>query len=300
MGKYAIIIPYFGEWPAWFDLYLFSLKKNPILDVIFYTDISIDNINNIPANAIFNTISFKEYCDKVSDKLNIKFRPQNPYKLCDVRPFFPIIHADVLKTYEYIGWGDIDLIYGNLEKFFPFEKVSKYKIISTHADRFSGHLTLLKNSEEVCNKILSLHNWQELLEDNINHFGLDEIHLTRLHTPYLTLARALYLLSGSYFSKWGGGVKSWVLGHYSSLLYPKYHLRELFTTPRPPLSIYQYKNGTILDSQNYEIPYLHFLFFKKTKFLPNYNDYWKEGFYNSNSIDFSKSIIIDAKGIRNS
>lgn len=43
MKKAAIIIPYFGKFPEWFNLYLYSCKKNPEVDFIFYTDCSLEN-----------------------------------------------------------------------------------------------------------------------------------------------------------------------------------------------------------------------------------------------------------------
>lgn len=33
--KYAIIIPYFGKWPVWFDLYLKSARENECIDFYF-------------------------------------------------------------------------------------------------------------------------------------------------------------------------------------------------------------------------------------------------------------------------
>lgn len=36
--KYAIIIPYFGKWPVWFDLYLKSARENECIDFYFFTD----------------------------------------------------------------------------------------------------------------------------------------------------------------------------------------------------------------------------------------------------------------------
>ncbi|WP_420882928.1 DUF6625 family protein [Zooshikella ganghwensis] len=34
----AIIIPYFGQWPEWIDLYIESCKHNPSIDWLLFSD----------------------------------------------------------------------------------------------------------------------------------------------------------------------------------------------------------------------------------------------------------------------
>ena len=34
-AKIAMIVPYFGKWPEWMDLYLYSCSKNPQVDFLF-------------------------------------------------------------------------------------------------------------------------------------------------------------------------------------------------------------------------------------------------------------------------
>ena len=39
MNRVALITPYFGEFPIWFDLYLYSCSlQHDIVDYYFYTD----------------------------------------------------------------------------------------------------------------------------------------------------------------------------------------------------------------------------------------------------------------------
>lgn len=107
--RIAIIIPYFGKWPDWFNLYHYSCSKNAGIDWIFYTDclIPLQNYNN----TFFHSISFKDYCKNVSNKLGIDFYPDSPYKLCGLKPFYGFIHSDILVDYEFWGFGDIDVIW---------------------------------------------------------------------------------------------------------------------------------------------------------------------------------------------
>ena len=158
----ALIIPYFGtRWPIWFSLYLYSLEKNmDILDVYLFTDIIPPK--NVPKNAKFYNLSFQQYCEMVSKKLDIRFKPKNPYKLCDLKPFLPIIHSDILIGYDYVGFGDLDLIYGDLSSW--LNNINKNKsLISTHIDRVSGHFVLIKNSPKILRKAYFIPKWKEIL-----------------------------------------------------------------------------------------------------------------------------------------
>lgn len=297
MRKSALIIPYFGQWPEWMDLYLYSLSKNPSLNVIFYTDIPTDSLTTLPQNAKFHKISFAEYCKNASDKLGVEFAPDNPYKLCDLRPFYPIIHKDELATYEYVGWGDIDLLYGNLDIFFPDSLMDKYEIISTHCYIFSGHFTLIKNKDNVCQRVINIPNWKELLTKKEN-CSIDEIMLTRALVPKLNYLR-------NKFWKLGRGeydkLKIRILVAVSKILYPKYHLRELWTTPkRIDGKKFFWHSGEVYDEKGLKLPYIHFLFFKKTIYNPTNLDYWKDGFYKVevDKLNQESTILIDKLGIK--
>ena len=69
-----MIMPYFGALPRWFDLYLYTCKKNSFIDFLFITDckgMNVPSCNNI--KVVFET--FGDYCLNVSNRLNINFYP---------------------------------------------------------------------------------------------------------------------------------------------------------------------------------------------------------------------------------
>lgn len=263
MNKPALVIPYFGEWPNWFEYYLFSLEKNPKLTVYFFSDISIENIY-IPQNAKFIFIPFKDYCQEVSKKLNIKFNPLNPYKLCDLKPFYPFIHRDILKSHDYVGWGDIDLIYGDLDIIFSQKKMLQYDIISLYSSIISGPFTLIKNDPEIYINFFNIPNWGNLLESpRIELF--DEIKLSIHLTPELNLLRAFYDRLGGLM----GNQISWMdslIRFYSHIIYPKYHFRQMGISPKINDSEFiKYIDGRVYNHHNKELPLIHFFYLKKSK-----------------------------------
>jgi hypothetical protein len=299
--KIALIIPYFGDWPYWMNIYLYSCKKNPIIDIIFYTNCK--PLPNIPNVKVYY-MSFEEYCKKVSQKLGIIFAPAKIYKICDLKPFYGYIHQKDLEGYDFFGFGDIDLIYGNLEKFLAPKILKNYDFISTHADRVSGHFFLMRNTELIRNIGFKIKNWQELLANEKNVI-LDETYLSNLIIPQFKYIKYLYdnirikLFNGKYLVFLYNFVCMIIQYIFK---YRKKHLyfKEMYSTPEifkgHPMR-YIYNNGEIIDiDRRNEIMYLHFLFFKKNLYRKKY--LWDDNTsFEVNIEDLSENpMIIDKEG----
>jgi len=52
MQSITILIPYFGKFPEWADLYFETVRKNSSINFIFYTDCDFEKYKNI-ANCSF-------------------------------------------------------------------------------------------------------------------------------------------------------------------------------------------------------------------------------------------------------
>lgn len=97
--KVAQIIPYFGKWPEWIELYFYSCSRNPNIDFIFYTDCPLPK-QQYP-NTIFHQCSYQRYSQIVSNRLCIDYHCQKPYKLTDLKPFIGVIHEPELRNYDF-------------------------------------------------------------------------------------------------------------------------------------------------------------------------------------------------------
>ena len=141
MNKVVLIIPYFGEFPNYFDLFLKSCSYNKDIDWLFVTDnkleTSFSNIHVLHWN-------FEQLRQRISKVLEVNDPIPAPYKLCDYRPAYGEIFADYLKGYNFWGHCDLDLIYGDVSKYIKEAPLEEYDRIFTF-----GHLTLYKNTEEV-------------------------------------------------------------------------------------------------------------------------------------------------------
>lgn len=144
MIKIAFIIPYFGKWPIWFSAFLTSCKFNKSINWFFFTDCL--KPNNSPPNVYFIETTLDEVRILTNQKLNIKSELYSHRKLCDMKPAYGHIFEDYIRDYDFWGFCDIDIIWGDIRSFISEEMLEIYDIISSRKNTISGHCTLLKNN----------------------------------------------------------------------------------------------------------------------------------------------------------
>lgn len=141
MKKIGLIVPYFGEFPNYFDLFLKSCAFNSSIDWLIFTDNEVDEL---PSNVKIVPMTFGQLKSLISYKLNTTASLPDPYKLCDYKPAYGKIFADYLEKYDFWGHCDIDLIFGDLRQFITEE------ILTEHDKIFmDGHLILYRNTKKV-------------------------------------------------------------------------------------------------------------------------------------------------------
>ncbi len=305
--KIALIIPYFGKWPEWIELYLYSCSKNEFIDWYFFTD--CEKVDVIYKNLHFIYLSFEEYCYNVSKKLGIDFKPMSAYKLCDLKPFYGYIHQDILKGYDFWGFADVDVIWGNIKDFYSDNLLSKYDVFSTHNDRLSGHLCILRNNLKYTNLCFRIQNWQTKLESEQN-FALDEGDLSRIIFPQSKIIGKFYRQIMMKFLGWKLAWETYYtffpfIHAVFQFKKRKLYFREQHTTPilSSDGTLYKYEaenwfyeNGKITnDRTKKEYIYLHFMIYKKNNFRADY--FWKDDFYHLKTSDFTKKILINKQGL---
>ncbi|OKZ87666.1 DUF6625 family protein [Clostridium sp. 29_15] len=141
MKKIIIIIPYFGEFPNYFDLWMKSVKYNSDIDFLLITD---NDITDKPNNIKIINISFEECVNRIQKNYKFKIKIPTPYRLSTFKPAYGDIFQDEIRGYDFWGWCDIDLIFGDLRKFLTDDILTNNEKILSH-----GHLTLLKNNKKM-------------------------------------------------------------------------------------------------------------------------------------------------------
>lgn len=139
--KIAIIIPYFGKFPNYFNLFLKSCENNSSIDFLIFTDDT--SRYDFPMNVKVKYMKFSEFKNIIKSKFNFDLKLDNPYKLCDFKPAYGFIFDSYLTKYDFWGYCDVDLIFGNIRKFIDDNILEKYNKIFQR-----GHLSLVRNEEK--------------------------------------------------------------------------------------------------------------------------------------------------------
>lgn len=147
MKSIIIIIVYFGKWPEWINLFMETCKWNPSVNWLFISDCA--EPENRCNNVKYVRMDIEDLLHLVTTKLGVNFYLHNTYKLCDLRPAYGAIFEDYINGYDYFGWGDIDVVYGDIRKFIT-DKVLEFDVISFHGNKWlSNHFLILKNSPDL-------------------------------------------------------------------------------------------------------------------------------------------------------
>lgn len=171
MKKVALIVVWYGKFPNYFDFWLESAKKNSNYDFLVFTDNIYEK--SITSNIFFFNIAQLDMQKYISERLGFNINISKPYKLCDFKPCYGYIFNKYLTAYDYWGHIDIDVIYGNLDKF--LRKVieeNEYDKILTF-----GHFVLYKNKVEINKRFIYRFNnkidYKKILLSNFS-YGFDE------------------------------------------------------------------------------------------------------------------------------
>lgn len=138
MKTIIVIFPHFGTLPPQYKMWRASALYNTDIDFMFFTDCDVQPAKNI----IVHKMTFADFRQMVQNKFDFPIVLDRPYKICDYRPAFAYIFSKYVKGYDFWGWGDLDVVYGDIRHFITDEVLSSYKMFSGY-----GHFTLYKNDE---------------------------------------------------------------------------------------------------------------------------------------------------------
>lgn len=112
---------------------------NTEIDYLIFSD---NTREDLPSNVKIINTTFDELKKQIQSKFDFDITLNAPYKLCDYRPAFGYIFDKYLKGYEFWGYCDFDMVFGDTTKYLTNEVLNSYDKIYQ-----CGHLTLIKNTE---------------------------------------------------------------------------------------------------------------------------------------------------------
>lgn len=169
MHKIALVCCYFGPLPNYFRLWLKSCAANPAVDWLFFTD---QTVEALPENVHLHSTDLEAVAELARSKTGFpNLVLPHPYKLCDYKVMYGEIFQDHLSGYDFWGYCDFDMLFGDLRKYLTPERLDHYdKILAM------GHLSLYRNTPE-CNARYKLpggkYTCGEVVENPLN-YAFDE------------------------------------------------------------------------------------------------------------------------------
>lgn len=142
MKSICYIVPYFGKLPVNFQQWLLGCKFNKTINWVVITDDKTEF--EYPDNVAVYYESFESVKTKVRSHFDFEVVIDRPWNICVFRPAFGEIFSEYLINYDFWGYCDTDLMWGDIRRFYTDEVLSKYDRVG-----YLGHSTLYKNEKEV-------------------------------------------------------------------------------------------------------------------------------------------------------
>lgn len=148
MKSILLIIPYFGRFNNYFPFFLKSCENNPTVNWLIFTD--DDTSYNYPSNVKVVYTSLNELKEKIQKNFDFPISLESPYKLCDYKPVYGKAFAEYVQGYDFWGYCDTDLIFGDIRGFITDDVLkTALKVLSR------GHLSLFRNNDYMNNFVLT-------------------------------------------------------------------------------------------------------------------------------------------------
>lgn len=170
MKSIIFIVPYFGHFNNYFEIWLNSCAHNPTIDWLIFTDCKDEH--NYPENVKVVYTTFADIRARFQSFYDFPISLEKPYKLCDFKPAYGEVFYDYIKDYDFWGYCDTDLIWGDIRHFITDDVLSRYPKIG-----FYGHCSLFKNDEAINsiykNKYSDLPDYKQVFSSSLS-FCFDE------------------------------------------------------------------------------------------------------------------------------
>ena len=254
MNRIAIVVPWFGKIPSYFPFFIKGLENNKnTLDILFFTDEVIEY--KTPSNFKIIELNWEGLKNRIKTKIGKEENIQTPYKLCDLKPMYGKMFETELENYEYWGYGDIDLIYGDLERFLPFNGTENYDVITFRENIMHGPFSLFKNNDYTRNLYQKTNKLKEIISTP-EYIGFDEAGRAK---PWRDGLRLYDKIEIDGFWDWSCIVQQ-EADTGKLKLFERYYCLEYILYD----SILEYKNGMIKIGME-EYAFFHFVAHKKQK-----------------------------------
>jgi hypothetical protein len=172
MYKIAIITCWYGAYPWYFPYFIHSCCYNPTIDFIIITD-NTETIPCKPENVKIIYKSLDTLNSLVRKKMKFPVNINNPYKLNDFKPAYGFILSRIIRGYDFWGYADIDVMYGDIRGFMTDELLSSHDVLSSRHDYMAGTFSMFKNVPWINTLFMRSRDYKKVFQSD-EHYCFDE------------------------------------------------------------------------------------------------------------------------------
>jgi hypothetical protein len=172
----ALIICYYGEFPWYFSYFVHSCKHNPSINFYIITD-NKTLTSPLPDNVKLIYKTLEETSFLATQKLGFEVSMDYSYKLCDFKPAYGFIFSEILKDYDFWGYGDLDVIFGNIRNFATETMLENYDLMSIQPYWLPGCFSLFRNTPKLNTLFMQSKDYEKVFRSR-KHYCFDETNFT--------------------------------------------------------------------------------------------------------------------------
>jgi hypothetical protein len=165
----VFLICWSGYYPWYFPYFLHSCRYNPDIDFLIFTDNTGSKLD-LPANVKIIPYSIEQFKANVAKMMGFEVAVESGYKFCDFKPAYGFIFSEWMKNYDFWGYCDVDVIFGNIRAFMTNELLNEYDIISARHDYLTGCFTLYRNNPTMWELFKQSKDYRKVFTDPRNFF----------------------------------------------------------------------------------------------------------------------------------
>lgn len=273
----AVIICYIGKLPWYFEYFIHTCKFNQSIDFFIISD-DKEYAKGIPTNVRLIYKTLNDINDLATQKLGFEVEIKRPYKLNDIKPAYGLLFSDLVNGYDFWGYGDIDIIFGDIRGFLTDEILCEYDIVSVRPEYISGFFSLYRNNDFITGLFKKSRHFQKIFQideycalDECNHLCMELIDgLSIIDLPYEFESMTHLVITSEYAPR----VKTYF---------------ELHVVEAVPGEL-MWEKGILTYQNQFEILLYHLISFKNFRALviPDWAEIPNKFYINSSSITKTK------------
>lgn len=172
MKRIGLIMLHFGKWPPWMHFLLKTCAYNPTVNWLLFTD--CHKIADMPANVNYFKMTVDEFKTLFWNKIGLKINTPVYPRMCDYRPAYGIVFEDYLQGFDFWGYCNLDVVWGDIRKFLSEDILDKYDIISARKEYLVSHFTLFKNCKRINRVYKKSRDYKIIFNNSRRFFNFEE------------------------------------------------------------------------------------------------------------------------------